>query len=286
MEIVGVITAPERFSISYAPNGVVNSLHYDFAEYCRETQTPYEISDSGMRNPKLLETAKRWSPDIFVIVGWYHLIPKSWRIVAKCYGLHASLLPDYSGGAPLVWAMINGERSTGVTMFEMDDGVDSGDIVAQRATNIQEMDDIGSLYSKIEKIGVPMLCEGVLSIASGKAIFQKQDESLRRVFPQRSPDDGLIDDKRESREIIRFIRAQTKPYPGAFVLLNGKKLIVWKAEKVPQLHKEVTDFRKLNQCLVMSSDRLLLKASNGLIDLKEVQFEGQDLSGQQFIQRF
>jgi methionyl-tRNA formyltransferase len=83
-----------------------------------------------MNEPGLFQTVTSWNPDAFLVAGWYHMIPKIWRNLAPAYGLHASLLPDYSGGAPLVWAMINGETKTGVTLFQMDDGVDSGPIVA------------------------------------------------------------------------------------------------------------------------------------------------------------
>ena len=85
-----------------------------------------------MNESLLIEKVNAWKPDLFIVVGWYHILPKSWRNLAPAYGMHASLLPNYSGGAQLFWAMINGEKKTGITLFKMDDGIDSGPIVGQK----------------------------------------------------------------------------------------------------------------------------------------------------------
>ena len=90
-----------------------------------------------MRDPALLEKVACWKPEAFLVSGWYHMVPRKWRALAPAYGLHASLLPDYSGGAPLVWAMIKGEEKTGITLFQLGDGVDDGPILGQAETPIR-----------------------------------------------------------------------------------------------------------------------------------------------------
>ena len=124
VKVVGVVSAPETFAISYRPKGVTNVLYADVAGLAEANSIPIATLEQSMADPLLLENVTAWKPDAFLVAGWYHMIPKSWRKIAPAYGLHASLLPDYSGGAPLVWAMINGETKTGITCFQMNDGVD------------------------------------------------------------------------------------------------------------------------------------------------------------------
>lgn len=227
VHIIGAITAPEKFKISYNKEGVINILHADITAMCRGNKIPVVEMLNGMKDDALFKQVASWNPDIFLVSGWYHMIPKSWRDLAPAYGLHASLLPDYSGGAPLVWAMINGETETGITFFQFDEGVDSGPIVAQKKVSIYEDDTIATLYARIEDAGIGLLRDHLPALICGRAMLQRQDESGRRIFSQRSPSDGRIDWSKSARDIHNFIRAQTKPYPGAFSIMNGKKVSIW-----------------------------------------------------------
>lgn len=235
VHVVGVVTAPQTFSISYRPEGVTNVLHADVASYCEVKGLPCATIENGMKAPVLYRTVSSWSPDAFLVVGWYHMIPRNWRSLAPAYGLHASLLPDYSGGAPLVWAMINGEKKTGITLFQMDDGVDSGPIVGQADEVILESDTIKTLYDRIEDRGLELLRGYLPDLALARASFRAQDESRRRIFPQRSPGDGLIDWEKSALEIDRFIRAQTRPYPGAFTIFDDRRLTLWNARTTAEM---------------------------------------------------
>ena len=135
-EIVGVVTAPRVLTISYRPEGVRNILHADFEAYCGDLGIPAVTLETSMSDERLYLAVSSWKPNAFIVAGWYHKVPKRWRMLAPAYGLHASLLPAYSGGAPLVWAMINGESTTGITLFLLDDGVDTGPILDQATTQI------------------------------------------------------------------------------------------------------------------------------------------------------
>lgn len=231
-EIVGVITAKEKFRISYSDDTVKNVLHANIAEFSEKNKILNVVLQDSMQDKALLKIVKGWKPDIFIVVGWYHMIPKLWREIAPAYGLHASLLPDYSGGAPLVWAMINGERETGITMFQMDSGVDSGPILGQKSEPIFNDDTISELYARIEDRGVELIKESLPKLISGEILLIKQDNAKRRVMPQRSPEDGNINWNWNADYIERFIRAQTKPYPGAFFYYDNKKIIIWNSELV------------------------------------------------------
>ena len=228
-DVVGVVTAPRTFAISYRPQGVRNVLYADMRGLCEERMIDCVVIDQGMKDPVLLQRIRSWAPQLFVVAGWYHILPRSWREVAPAYGLHASLLPDYSGGAPLVWALINGEKSTGITLFQFDDGVDSGPVVGQATTEIWPEDTIATLYERIETLGLGLLEQYLPRLADGTAPLVTQDESKRRLFPQRGPEDGVIDWSQPAGRIRDFIRAQTRPYPGAFTFYRGTKVTIWKS---------------------------------------------------------
>ena len=238
--VVGVVTAPSEFSISYSEDKVKNVLYSDFPSFCINRDIPVEEIGNGMNNTQLFEKMREWQPDIFVVVGWYHMIPKSWRKLCPAYALHASLLPDYSGGAPLVWAMINGEKKTGITLFQMDDAVDSGPILGQAEELIGADDTIATLYSRIEEAGIKLLKDGLPVLVYGRQTLKYQDEYRRRIFPQRSPKDGLINLEWSCRDIYNFIRAQTKPYPGAFLMSQNatEKIIIWVCRVHSLRHKQ------------------------------------------------
>jgi len=239
LNLVGVISAKEKFNISYSKNKVKNYLYSDLSKYCKDNLIPIKVMEEKMNEEGLLSVVKDWNPDIFIVAGWYHMIPRSWLDYRKSYGLHASLLPDYSGGAPLVWAIINGEKKTGITLFQMDTGVDSGPILGQAEEIIYDDDDIQSLYGRIELKGIHLIKKCFPLLASGKLKLKKQNESKRRIFPQRSPDDGLINFDSSHIDIKNFIRAQTKPYPGAFFLNKNKtKIIIWRCEAQPHNHNK------------------------------------------------
>ena len=154
------------------------------------------------------------------------MIPKSIREipVEGVWGIHASLLPNYAGGAPLVWAIINGETKTGVTLFKMDSGVDDGPIIDQKALAINHDDNIGTIIKKVAKISKVIIFK---SLMRDKIKYMPQDKSKIKVFPQRNPADGEIDWSWDSVKIKNFVRAQTKPYPGAWTIINNKKIILW-----------------------------------------------------------
>ena len=227
VQVVGVVTKERSFKISYAPSGITNVLHADFESFAVLHRIPvFRLKDS-LSDPDLFAAVEALTPDVFVVIGWYHMIPRRWRELAPAFGLHASLLPDYSGGAPLVWAMINGEQKTGITMFQMDSGVDSGPIAAQAEEPIRPNDTIATLYARIEERGLELLDRTLPRLASRDLDLHPQPKSGRRVMPQRSPEDGRIDWSRDAAFIERWIRAQTRPYPGAFTDSVLGRLTIW-----------------------------------------------------------
>lgn len=280
VQVVGVVTAAQVFSISYRPAGVTNVLYADIEGWAQRKQIPVAKLQSTMKDPTLLKTARTWQPDAFLVAGWYHLIPKSWRAIAPAYGLHASLLPDYSGGAPLVWAMINGETMTGITLFQMDEGVDTGPIAAQAAEPIYPTDTIATLYARIEERGLELLRQTLPALIRGTLTLRPQDELYRRVMPQRSPEDGYIDWSQDAAVIDRFVRAQTRPYPGAFSTLDGERLTLWRGKVAHKFgHAEPGLVQK-------TANGYAVSCGKGSITLNEVTYEKRDYAATQLTELF
>lgn len=232
IEVVGCVSAPQQFRISYSPTPVNNVLHADFTPICEQAGIPLKLMTEGMRDQDLLDWAAGLEPDAFLVVGWHHMIPQTWLDLAPAYALHASLLPDLAGGAPLVWALILGRTETGVTMFQMDSGVDSGRILGQRAFPIESRDTIKELLTKAEIAAHDLVLDQFARLIAGAFSLTHQDLESRHVVPQRSPADGQIDWHQTADEIDRLIRAITKPYPGAFSYVDGIRVNVWSAEPV------------------------------------------------------
>lgn len=267
--ICGVITNERTFSISYSDTAVENVNYADIGKLAEENKIPQYCMQKHMLEEQLCDFVIECRPRIFVVAGWYHMVPKKLREMAPAYGLHASLLPKYSGGAPLVWAIIEGASETGITFFQMDSGVDSGPIVGQLSTNIRFSDDIASLYSRMETLGCQLVREYTPRLLDGTAVHQEQDNSFRTTYPQRCPEDGLILWNQTDVEMIRFVRAQTRPYGGAFTFFGSEKVNVWSADISPsKVLLKIGEFKLFDGNLVVGT-----KQGNIVVTDYDIQFE-------------
>lgn len=234
VEINAVFTIPEKFGISYSQAKVRNYNYADLASLAQDLNIPCYFVDSsgeGTKTADYKEVLAGLKPDVILVMGWYYMVNKSIRELATygAWGIHASMLPDYAGGAPLVWAIINGEKETGVTLFRLDDGVDDGDIIAQEKIDIGPDENIREVYEKVTRSSMDMVLK-VLKSNPSEIVFRPQDKTKIKVFPQRCPDDGELDFSQPAKQLYDFIRAQSSPYPGAFFRTSdGKKLIIEKA---------------------------------------------------------
>lgn len=224
-----IIGIPQSFNISYSEDKVKNYLYSDLKSIAAKNKIQYldVDSSSGKTINDCYDTIRSIQADVILVLGWYYMVPKKIRELATygAWGIHASLLPKYAGGAPLVWAMINGETETGVTLFRLADGVDDGDIIAQEKITIEYKDYICDVYEKAKEVSADIVIENLSNI--DEICFHPQDRATIEVYPQRSPEDGEIDLSMSAKKIYDFIRAQSKPYPGAFIRTgDGKKLII------------------------------------------------------------
>ena len=227
-----IFSSPREFNINYSEKRVINVNHADLRLIAETNGIEFVEIDSveGKRATDHLSLLQDTNLDIILVIGWYYMLPQSIRSTAKygAWGIHASMLPKYAGGAPLTWAIINGEKETGVTLFRLADGVDSGDIVAQKSFPIDFEDSIKDVYKKATETSKSLLVDAISNIED--CTFQPQDPSKIEVFPQRSPEDGELDLTLPAEMLYNFIRAQSSPYPGAFIrTTDNRKLIIEKA---------------------------------------------------------
>ncbi len=228
-----IFTIKQEFTISYSKEKVKNYNFSDLQVIASKENIPVYWIDSGEEGRKTsdyYEVIEKINPDVILVLGWYYMLPAKIRALAKygAWGIHASLLPDYAGGAPLVWAIINGETKTGATLFKLEDGVDNGDIICQKEVTIAYDDAIKEVYQKITEVSKQMVVEALLH--PDAIVFKPQDPTAINIYPQRKPDDGELNLQLPAIDLYNFIRAQSAPYPGAFIrTTDGKKLVIEKA---------------------------------------------------------
>lgn len=189
----------------------------------------------NLNEPEYIEKIKSIGPDLIIVCGWQRLVCKEILDIPRLgtIGFHSSLLPKYRGRAPVNWAIMAGEKETGITMFYLTEDADAGDIIAQKAFPIMLNDDCNTVYKKSAKAGADLIVEFLPKIANGTALTLHNPSRNYPAYPKRTPADGEIDFKRSALDVYNFIRAITKPYPGAFAYLpDGSKIVIWKAEIV------------------------------------------------------
>jgi methionyl-tRNA formyltransferase len=229
--------------------------------------------------PKTLKDAEtqafisKYRPDAIVVVAYGHLIPP-WMIDLPplgCINLHASLLPKYRGAAPVAWALIRGERITGVTAMKIDAGLDTGDILLARETEIREDDTTETLFARLSGMGAELMVETLERLERGEMVPQPQDDTQATLAPRLKKEDGRIDWSLTAEEIARRVRG-LQPWPGAYTTFRGKNLRLWAA--VPA---KAEPPRALEPGTVLASgDRLLATCGHGTaLEVRELQLEGR-----------
>lgn len=224
-QLSGIVTVGDSFSISYSEKRVANVRNADPARWARDKGVPI-IPFTTYEN--VLEHYAGMVPPICLVAGWYHMVPRRFReaFPRGCFGFHASLLPKLRGGAPLNWAILSGARETGVTLFEMADGVDTGLIFGQELFQISPDATIGDLVAVSRDACAALTKRHLSSLLDGSAKGRVQEGEASYGL-QRIPDDGRIDWTCSRVEIDRLVRAVSRPYPGAFTTLGEDRVHIW-----------------------------------------------------------
>lgn len=205
--------------------------------------------------------------DLMFSVSWRYLIPADIYLSPRLgtFIFHDSLLPQYRGFAPTVWAMVNGEPYTGATLFEIADDVDSGPIVGQQRVDIGPHDTIAQVMTNVTAAYLTLLETYLPALMAGTAPRTPQNQAEATFTCKRLPEDNKIDWTQPTQVIYNLIRATTSPYPGAFTTLEGQKLIIWGTRMVDQpgryvgrIPGRVVEIRPGEGVVVMTGDSLLL----------------------------
>lgn len=206
----------------------------DYLSLCKNFHVPlFEVEN--INDQQSIKLLKELSLDLAFVIGWTQIIrEEALKLVnVGMIGAHASLLPHNRGSAPINWALINGEKQTGNSLIWLAEGVDSGDIIDQTPFPITPYDTCASLYQLVAVSNRDMILRVLPKLIAGERPGHPQSRIDEPILPRRRPNDGRIDWTKESCAVYDFVRALTRPYPGAFSWLDGKRWIIWKCALVP-----------------------------------------------------
>ena len=224
----------------------------------------------------------QYHPDAIVIVAYGHIVPQ-WMIDLPplgCINLHASILPRYRGAAPIAWAIIRGEKETGVTTMKIDAGMDTGDMLLERREPIRDDDTTETLGRRLSLMGADLMIETLRKLERGEITTRTQNHDLATLAPRLKKEDGLIDWSQPAEEIERRVRGLI-PWPGAYTSFRGKRLHLWRAEAVPAAEGSILT----PGTVTTEGGRLAVACGEStLLVLDEVQLEGRKrLSARDFV---
>jgi methionyl-tRNA formyltransferase len=264
-EIVAVITMPDK------PAGRGMQLQSSEAKkYAVANHIP-TLQPTNLKAPEFIEELKTYRADLFVVVAFRMLPEMVWSMPPLgTINLHASLLPNYRGAAPIHWAVVNGETETGVTTFFLQHAIDTGDIIQQKKVEINETDNVGDVYAKLMDIGKDLLLDTVNAIAENSYTLQPQAHITDiKHAPKIFKEHTVIDWTREVKEIYNQIRGLS-PFPVANTSLDGKQFKIYKAGYQIEAHQKT-----LGEVATDKKTFLRFYAKGGYIDCLEIQLEGK-----------
>lgn len=228
------------------------------------------LQPTKIKTEAFLKEIKSFSPDLIVVTAYGRILPGSLLHLPPLgtINVHGSLLPKYRGAAPIQWAIINGETETGITIMQMDEGMDTGDILLPGALPVEPDDTAGTLAVKMAALGGKLLVEALDLLKTGKLKPSKQDDSLATLAPPLSKEQGKIDWERSAAEISCLVRG-LDPWPTAYTSLDGKFLRLFK----PKVIEDQVDSLPGILCRA-DAEGLLIATGKDYLLVEEVQLEG------------
>lgn len=280
--IVAVVTAPDK------PAGRGMKLTESAVKkYAVDNNLPV-LQPEKLKNPEFLETLRSFQADLQIIVAFRMLPELVWNMPPMgTVNLHGSLLPQYRGAAPINWAVINGEKETGVTTFKLQHEIDTGHILMQERFPISENETAGEVHDRMKEIGAQLLVKTVMGL-SEKTIMespqQQFDLSELKHAPKIFTETCSIDFQKTNTEVHNLIRGLS-PFPGAFTYLKEKTLKIYRSEKVET--SELNLSLSPGEWTTDQKTYLYFACSNGWISVKELQWEGKKKMGiEEFLRGF
>lgn len=279
--ILAVVTNPDK------PKGRgMKLIPSPVKEYALEKKLKIYQPLKVRNNIEFLDKIKNLKPDVICVVAYGKILPKELLDIPRlgCINVHGSLLPQYRGAAPIQWAVLNGDKETGITTMYMDVGMDTGDMVLKEKVEIGENETTGELWDRLSKIGANLLVKTLKQIEDGTAPREKQGENFT-LAPMLSKEMAKINwDEMDAIKIKNLVRG-LNPIMGAYSNLDGKKVKFWKVnvvsvndliKKFPELEEYTYRIKGLAPGTVLFSDEkngLYINANGGIIEVLEIQGE-------------
>ena len=280
-EILGVVTNVDK------PKGRgMKMIPTPVKEFALEKSLPIYQPEKIRNNEEFINEIKSLNPDVICVVAYGKILPKELLDIPKmgCINVHGSLLPKYRGAAPIQWAVLNGDKTTGITTMYMDAGMDTGDMILKREVEIGENETTGELWDRLSDIGADLLVETLEVIEKGEAPREKQGPDFT-MAPMLDKQMAKIEWEDMGVSKIKNLVRGLNPIMGAYSFLDGKKIKFWKVdildenelmEIFPELKEYSYKMKELMPGTVLFSDDkkgLFIKGQDGIISAKEVQAE-------------
>lgn len=238
------------------------------------------LQPEKLRDEEFIQQLKSYNTDLFVVVAFRVLPKEVFTIPTKgSFNLHASLLPKYRGAAPIQWALIRGEKKTGVTTFALEEKVDTGNIYLQKEVSIDDEDNFETLHDKLSDTGAKVVIETVNMIESGNYELKVQDNTLAIPAPKITPETGKIEWTKPAEEIHNLVRGLS-PAPCAYFFYESKKIKIYKTRVIKS---EDTSAGKI----IREKKNLYIECGKDVIEILELQLEGRKRMGaEEFLRGF
>ena len=270
--ILGVVTNPDR------PKGRgMKLVASPVKEFAIEKNLEIFQPEKVRKNEEFINQIKALNPDIICVVAYGKILPKEILDIPRlgCINVHGSLLPKYRGAAPIQWAVLNGDKTTGVTTMYMDVGMDTGDMILKQVIEIGENETTGELWDRLSKIGGKLLVETLKQIENGTAPREKQGDDFS-VAPMLSKDMAKIDWENKTAQEIKNLVRGLNPIMGAYTFLNGSKIKFWKVDIAKNIGYDEENIKMFRNGTVLVSDQrdgLFIKTKQGILSVLEIQGE-------------
>jgi methionyl-tRNA formyltransferase len=276
-ELLAVVTNPDR------PKGRGRVLAASPVKEAAIALGYPVLQPVSVKEASFVRALEAYAPDVLVVIAYGRIRPAPVLAVPRLcpINIHASLLPRYRGPAPIQWAIINGDKETGVTTMRMDEGMDTGDILLAARVPVGQEDTSETLHHRLASEGARLLLKTLASLAAGTLVPVPQDRSQATYAPFLKKEDGLIDWRKDANALDCFVRGMS-PWPGAYTLVWEKRLKVFKAQAVDKKVRQ-----KPGTVLEGLPGDLDVAAGDGILRLHEVQLEsGKRLHARDFLMGF
>jgi methionyl-tRNA formyltransferase len=271
-DVVGVVTATDKLG----GRGNKQFIESAVKQYALQKNIPI-LQPEKLKNPEFIEILRGWHADLFVVVAFRMLPEIIWTMPRLgTMNLHGSLLPRYRGAAPINWAVINGEKETGVTTFFLKHEIDTGDVLLTDRFVIGEDDTAGEVHDKMMQIGAKALLKSVEMIEKGNYILKPQEDTEATHAPKIFTETCAINFNQTTQKVHDFIRGLS-PYPTAWTTLDGLKLKIYKSHKElspPQTAYQVGRY-VAGKFVSDNKNFVKIATQDGYIQLLDVQLEGR-----------